>query len=161
MASTSGWTADGTPGNVGNDQGTNNSSEFNAKPGGLRVNSGAFAAIGSNGYWWSSTEDSTSDAWYRYIFYNASYVFSSPIFKVDGFYIRLIKDSTSLIHGQTGTYIGNDGKTYTTICIGTQEWMSENLKETKYRDNSSIPEITDNTTWSNDTTGARCSYNNS
>lgn len=77
-----------------------------------------------------------------------------------GHSIRLMKDSTSLTHGQTGTYTGNDGKVYATICIDTQEWMSEALRETKYRDNSDIPEITDNTTWTNDTTGARCSYNN-
>lgn len=77
-----------------------------------------------------------------------------------GFSVKLMKDSTSLTHGQTGTYTGNDGKTYTTICIDTQEWMSEALRETKYRDNSAIPNIIDNTTWTNDTTGARCSYNN-
>ncbi|MEI7942786.1 MAG: FISUMP domain-containing protein [Candidatus Riflemargulisbacteria bacterium] len=77
-----------------------------------------------------------------------------------GHCIRLMKDSTSLTHGQTGTYTGNDGKTYSTICIGTQEWMSENLKETLYRDTSIIPIVTDNTAWAALTTGARCSYNN-
>jgi hypothetical protein len=32
--------------------------------------------------------------------------------------------------------------------------------ETKYRDGSLIPEVTDNATWYGLTTGARCSYNN-
>jgi uncharacterized protein (TIGR02145 family) len=32
-----------------------------------------------------------------------------------------------------------DGYTYPIITIGTQQWFSENLKTTKYRDNSTIP----------------------
>jgi uncharacterized protein (TIGR02145 family) len=47
--------------------------------------------------------------------------------------IRLVKTTTTLTHGQTGTYTGNDGKIYRTICIGTQEWLADNLLETKYR----------------------------
>ena len=74
--------------------------------------------------------------------------------------IRLIKDSTTLSHGQTGTYTGNDGRVYQTICIGTQEWLSENLMETKYRNGDAIPEVTDNTAWAALATGARCAYNN-
>jgi uncharacterized protein (TIGR02145 family) len=54
--------------------------------------------------------------------------------------IRLIKDSTDLEDGETGTYTGNDGKVYPTICIGTQEWLACNLAETKYSndDNSDL-----------------------
>lgn len=78
----------------------------------------------------------------------------------DGYCVRLIKDSTSLTHGQTGTYTGNDGRVYATICIGTQEWLSENLAETKYRNGDVIPEVTSNTAWAALSTGGRCSYNN-
>ncbi len=53
-----------------------------------------------------------------------------------------------------------DGNVYHTVRIGTQVWMVENLKTTKYRDGTSIPNITDNTAWSNLTTGAYCDYNN-
>ena len=74
--------------------------------------------------------------------------------------VRLLKDSTTLTHGQKGTYIGNDGKIYRTICIGTQEWLADNLAETKFRDGSSIPTVTDQTTWVNLTSAAKCAYNN-
>jgi hypothetical protein len=57
-------------------------------------------------------------------------------------------------------YIGNDGWKYKTVKIGTKVWMSENLAETKYRDGSDIPNVTDNAAWAALTTGARCAYDN-
>jgi uncharacterized protein (TIGR02145 family) len=80
--------------------------------------------------------------------------------KEQGMPIRLIKNSTILTDGQMGTYTGNDGKIYRTICIGTQEWLADNLCETLYRDLSPIPEVTDDAAWAALATGARCSYNN-
>lgn len=53
-----------------------------------------------------------------------------------------------------------DGNNYTAVSIGTQIWMVENLKSSKYRDGSSISNITDNTAWGALTTGAWCDYNN-
>ncbi len=53
-----------------------------------------------------------------------------------------------------------DGNVYNVIGIGNQCWMKENLKVTKYKDGTSIPNITDNTTWMGLTTGAYCWYNN-
>jgi len=54
----------------------------------------------------------------------------------------------------------NDGNTYQTVQIGDQIWMAENLKTTKYNDNTSIPLVTDNTEWSNLSTPSYCWYNN-
>ncbi len=59
-----------------------------------------------------------------------------------------------------GTMTDQDGNEYKTITIGTQTWMAENLRTTKYRDGSEIPNVTDNTKWVELATGAYCNYNN-
>jgi uncharacterized protein (TIGR02145 family) len=53
-----------------------------------------------------------------------------------------------------------DGNTYKTVYIGTQQWMAENLKVSKYNDGTTIPNITDNTQWGGLTSGAYTYYNN-
>jgi len=53
-----------------------------------------------------------------------------------------------------------DGNTYNVVAIGTQVWMAENLKTTKYNDNSTIPLVTDASAWAALTTPAYCWYNN-
>ena len=58
------------------------------------------------------------------------------------------------------TIMDIDGNVYSTITIGTQVWMVENLKTTKYRDGSNIPNVTDNAEWSNLNSSGYCWYNN-
>lgn len=53
-----------------------------------------------------------------------------------------------------------DGNIYKTVRIGSQVWMAENLKTTRYRDGSPIPNVTDNTAWAALTADAYCWYNN-
>jgi uncharacterized protein (TIGR02145 family) len=53
-----------------------------------------------------------------------------------------------------------EGINYAVVKIGTQTWMAENLKTTKYKDGVSIPNVPDNTAWASQTTGAYCLYNN-
>ncbi len=52
-----------------------------------------------------------------------------------------------------------ENNTYKTVTIGTQTWMAENLKVSKYSDGTAIPNITDNTQWYQSST-AWCYYNN-
>jgi uncharacterized protein (TIGR02145 family) len=53
-----------------------------------------------------------------------------------------------------------DGNLYNIVSIGTQVWLKENLKVTKYQDGTTIPNISDNTIWSGLSAGAYCWYNN-
>ena len=52
-----------------------------------------------------------------------------------------------------------DGNTYNTVQIGTQVWMSENLKTSRYRNGGSIPYVLGNTEWQSLTSGAWSYYN--
>lgn len=53
-----------------------------------------------------------------------------------------------------------DGNKYTSVTIGTQVWLLENLRTTKYRDGTSIPNITGEAEWANLTGPSYCWYNN-
>ena len=59
-----------------------------------------------------------------------------------------------------GTMTDQQGNSYRTVQIGTQNWMAENLRTTIYRDGTAIPNITDSTQWQNNTEGAYCFYDN-
>jgi len=59
-----------------------------------------------------------------------------------------------------GTLTDQDNNTYRTITIGTQTWMAENLRTTKYNDGTVIPNLASNSDWSETTAGAYCNYNN-
>lgn len=93
MAATSGWAVHDIPGNVGHDQGSNNSSGFTALPSGYRNFLGAFNYRGSYAYWWSSTAASPSTAYYRFIHNYYSYVGRSNFRKQNGFPIRCVCDT--------------------------------------------------------------------
>lgn len=58
------------------------------------------------------------------------------------------------------TCTDSDGNNYSTVTIGNQVWMVENLKSTRYNDGTSIPFVTDDEVWMYLTTPAYCWYNN-
>jgi len=53
-----------------------------------------------------------------------------------------------------------DGNHYAVVQIGTQLWMAEDLKTTKYRNGTSIPNLSDSALWHNATSAAYCDYHN-
>ena len=69
-----------------------NTSGFEGLPGGFRYNGGTFGSIGVYGYWWSSSELSTTLAWTRYLNYYYGSAFSSGSTKDDGFSVRCLRD---------------------------------------------------------------------
>lgn len=53
-----------------------------------------------------------------------------------------------------------DWNVYNIVTIGTQVWMAENFKSTKYRNGELIANVTDNVSWTGLTTGGYAWYNN-
>ena len=69
--------------------------------------------------------------------------------------------TTNPVNGQN-TVTDVDGNVYHTVKIGTQTWIVENLKVSKYRNGDPIPNITDNSQWMDQwDSGAYCKYDNS
>ncbi len=61
--------------------------------------------------------------------------------------------------GKSGNVSDIDGNVYSTVAIGGQTWMTENLRTTKYNDGTAIPNVTDQA-WSELKTGAYSWYEN-
>ena len=73
--------------------GANNSSGFLGLPGGSRFNNGtSFSSVGYYGDWWSSTEEGTTYAWNRFLYYSGSIVSRSFYYKSYGFSVRCLRD---------------------------------------------------------------------
>ena len=95
MASTTGWLSSTTLGTPGNNQSTNNSSGFNAYPKGWRWGFGTgFDGEGGTAVFWSTTDYSSSDAYFFDISGFREYFFTGADFyyKVNGNSVRLVKD---------------------------------------------------------------------
>lgn len=72
--------------------GATNSSGFTGLPAGLRNFLSTFGNIGSNGFWWSLSENDTTSALPRYLDYLSGTAFGSLGNKPNGFSVRCVKD---------------------------------------------------------------------
>ncbi|HAR20270.1 MAG TPA: hypothetical protein DCR46_06375, partial [Cytophagales bacterium] len=70
--------------------GATNSSGFSGNPGGYRYRDGSFKYIGSNGYWWSSSEYGANYAWFYYLYYYNSNLGKVNFAKSYGFSVRCL-----------------------------------------------------------------------
>lgn len=71
----------------------------------------------------------------------------------------IFKTTSNILDGTIGSVTDIEGNVYATVYIAGMEWMSANLKVTKYNDGTNIPYIADYSTWSNLTSTAFCWYN--
>ena len=86
MKSKDGWSDDGNG---------DNSSGFNGLPGGYCGYNGYFSNRSGNGYWWSSSEDSTTNAsvaWFRGLDNYYTPVLRNGNSENDGFSVRCLRD---------------------------------------------------------------------
>lgn len=83
MKSTGGWNNNGNGNNI---------SGFTGLPGGLRSITEGFRSEGSEGYWWSSTDNYPNSAWRRDIYADADIVSRHEMFKPEGLSVRCLKD---------------------------------------------------------------------
>ena len=72
--------------------GATNSSGWSGQPGGYRLPDGSFTNIGGRGYWWSSTENDPSTAWYSYLNYFVTHFSRNATGKQSGFSVRCLRD---------------------------------------------------------------------
>jgi len=75
-------------------------------------------------------------------------------------YLFFIIFSLLALQNSAQTITDIDSNTYDTIIIGTQTWMKENLKTTKYNDGTTIQLVKDSTAWGVEPIPAYCWYNN-
>ena len=69
-----------------------NSSGFTGLPGGYRNSSGSFLNLEYAGFYWSSSQSSTLNAWYRDLYYNNTVMTRNNWDKVVGFSVRCLKN---------------------------------------------------------------------
>ena len=74
--------------------GATNSSGFTAHPGGLRSphSIDTYSYISETGYFWSSTEFNTTQAWFYDMYYEAASVLRAELIKTYGFSVRCVLD---------------------------------------------------------------------
>ncbi|HNS47893.1 MAG TPA: FISUMP domain-containing protein, partial [Bacteroidales bacterium] len=74
--------------------GATNESGFSGLPGGDRfILDGSFYDLGNNGQFWSSSQYSTDDAWYRFLNYSLAFLFRNYLYKETGFSVRCLKET--------------------------------------------------------------------
>jgi uncharacterized protein (TIGR02145 family) len=137
--------------------GASNSSGFTAYPGGYRnPYTSDFSLITYDGYMWTATQYGAWTVEMLKMTYDWEQCVQGDLEKYVGLSVRLIKDDSI----NPGSLTDLDGNVYGTVTIGTQVWTDKNWACTKLNEGTNIPEVTDNTAWSNLVTLGRCNYNN-
>lgn len=102
-----------------------------------------------------SKTDNIFGGWYTSSAFSEAWLFDSFV---------VISDTTLYarwhLSGGEGTFTDVDGNVYTTVVIGNQEWIVENLRTTRFSNGKPILHATDNITWTSSSVPAFRYYNN-
>ena len=88
-----------------------------------------------------------------YVYQGGAVLYQRAVASVDSVGFTYIKP-------ESGTLIDNDGHSYKYKQFGTQVWMTENLRTSKYSNGENITNTTLATDWIHSYSGAWCDYNN-
>lgn len=127
---------------------------------------GSFDQLKFDGYAWTQSVSTTFGVIRALYSFNATISAALNVGKEMGGAIRCMRVLTAqeqidFIDGElVESKTDYDGNSYNVIRIGTQGWTTTNLKTTTLLDSTSIPNVTDNTAWTELTTIGRCAYDN-
>ena len=145
--------------------------ESTAKSGGNVTDDGG-EAVTARGVVWSKTENPTITADNKTMNGIGTGSFVSEITDLDPdqtYYLRAYAvnkegtaygDQVSFTTEKATTVTDVEGNVYDLVYIGTQVWMAENLKTTKFNDGSVIPNVIEKAEWINLTTPGYSWYGN-
>lgn len=139
--------------------GANNSSGFGALPCGYRTPNGLYFYLTMGSYLWTITEPDPYNAELLVLSYGSAEAYQNLLGlpKNFGLTVRLIYTYQGI---PPATLTDFDGNVYNVIKIGTQYWLAQNWRCSRFRDGTQIPLITDANTWINLNTPAKCAYDN-
>lgn len=127
---------------------------FNALPGKIRLSDGTFNND-STGNWWTTNDIGGGRSESRRMRYDSNKLNYSSNNKNSGLSLRLVrplKTNEYFLPDGSGypdipLYKGNDGKLYDVIKMGNLIWLSNNLAETEWNNNTDIYIETGSTIW--------------
>lgn len=135
---------------------------FSAVAGGRRNDVGVYNYLKERAIFWVDGTDPDLKAQLYMMMSNISAAISQSSYPFTYYAsVRLLRNIPSPIP----PVIDADGNIYTYVTVGTQQWLVENLRTTKYADGTPIPNLTLNADWiAEDGTGghdgAYCYYDN-
>ena len=137
--------------------GATNSSGMTILPTGMRGRvAGDFVHMNNFFYMWTADNATVNSNFSQVISYTSSNITGSNPWYPTGLAIRLLYTGT----GEPESLTDYDGNVYDVIKVGTQYWIKQNWACTHLKTGVVIPEITSDSGWIGDTSGALCAYNN-